>query len=284
MKGIKKLGAFLNLHFAVLLFGMAGLFAKWVPVSPWHLVLGRTLFASAVLLVVILIFRIPILRGVKRDFPLFIIQGWILVIHWWSFFYSIQKSNIATGLFGFSTFPVFVIVLEWIVLRAAFRRRHAAMALLAIIGMVLILPPGQSLSESLIALGAGIFSGFSFAVLTLINKQLVERYSPLGVSFFQQAIAASILAIFGFRDFLHLPVADLQKIALLGVVCTALAHTLFISTMKYLKARTVSVTALMEPVYGVLLGLILLHEPVTALQIPGGLMILMAGVVIYLEE
>lgn len=45
----------LEIHGAVVLFGLAGLFGKWLPISPVLLVLGRVAFASLALAAIIVL-------------------------------------------------------------------------------------------------------------------------------------------------------------------------------------------------------------------------------------
>jgi drug/metabolite transporter (DMT)-like permease len=60
----------------------------------------------------------------------------------------------------------------------------------------------------------------------------------------------------------------------LGVACTALAHTLFIASMHRVSAHRASVVAALEPVYGIALAAWLLHE------IPNGRTIVGGGLVV----
>jgi drug/metabolite transporter (DMT)-like permease len=46
----------------------------------------------------------------------------------------------------------------------------------------------------------------------------------------------------------------------LGVLCTALAHTLFIESLAVLRTQTASVISALEPVYGIALAALLLGE------------------------
>ena len=67
---------------------------------------------------------------------------------------------------------------------------------------------------------------------------------------------------------------ELVLLALLGVFCTALSHGLFIKGLRYVKAQLASITAGLEPVYGVLFAFLFLGE-VPSLRIAlGGLIIL----------
>jgi len=67
---------------------------------------------------------------------------------------------------------------------------------------------------------------------------------------------------------------DLVLLALLGVFCTALSHGLFIKGLRYVRTQLASVTAGLEPVYGVLFAFLFLGE-VPSLRIAlGGIIIL----------
>jgi drug/metabolite transporter (DMT)-like permease len=63
----------------------------------------------------------------------------------------------------------------------------------------------------------------------------------------------------------------------LGVVCTALAHTLFIRSLRALSAHTASVVAALEPVYGIALALLLLGEVPPARTLAGAVLIVGAA-------
>ena len=67
-------------------------------------------------------------------------------------------------------------------------------------------------------------------------------------------------------------------LVVLGLVCTALAHTLFIGGLAVVTAHTASVIAALEPVYGIALALVLLGEVPGARTIAGGALIVAAAV------
>jgi hypothetical protein len=92
--------ALVALHAAVALFGFAGLFGKWLALSPVAIVLGRTAIAAIAL--GILRLRSP--RQAPFDVRL-VGNGIVLAVHWLSFFAAIQVSTVAVGLLGFASFP-----------------------------------------------------------------------------------------------------------------------------------------------------------------------------------
>ena len=67
-------------------------------------------------------------------------------------------------------------------------------------------------------------------------------------------------------------------IVLLGVFCTALAHTLFIASLLRISAHTASVVSILEPVYGIGWAALLLGEWPDFRTMVGGSLIIGAAV------
>src|SRR5215813_5735339 len=109
--------ALFGLHVAVLLFGFAGLFGKWLSIAPGMIVLGRTLVASIALG---LLLRLTGERRGSFEWRLGV-NGGVLALHWVSFFQAIQVATVAVALLGFASFPLFVLLLETTMLRRRLR-------------------------------------------------------------------------------------------------------------------------------------------------------------------
>ena len=101
-----------QIHLAVLLFGLAGLFGKFLTLSAFVIVLGRTFFASLTLALALLVTGRSSRPRSGKDFALFLVLGGVLALHWTTFFHSIQVSTVAVGLVTFTTFPLFVTLME----------------------------------------------------------------------------------------------------------------------------------------------------------------------------
>ena len=70
---------------------------------------------------------------------------------------------------------------------------------------------------------------------------------------------------------------NIAGIAVLGFVCTALAHYLYVHAQKHVKAQTAGIVSGMETVYGILYAMLLLGEYPTAREWLGGTVILFAS-------
>lgn len=263
-----------QIHIAVVFFGLAGLFGKLISLSPLVIVFGRVFFASLFLMVLLRIQRQTLRLENRRDYLLFLLLGLILAVHWVTFFLSIQLSTVAIGLLTFSSFPVFVTFMEPIFFKTRLRPGNILMAFITVIGVALVIPSFHF--ESAMTQGAlwGIASGFTFACLSLLNKNFVSRYSSPLISFYQCSVAS--LFLLPFVGMLHpaLEPKNILLLVILGVVFTGVSHTLFINGMKHVKAQTASIIASLEPVYGIVAALILFGEVPSLKAVIGGLIIL----------
>lgn len=265
--------AHIELHTAVLLFGVSGLFGKFISTNPAVIVFGRALFAALVLFIGLRFFRLGLAVNGRKSQLLILASGLLLALHWWAFFHAIQLSTVAVGLIGFATFPVFVTLLEPLVSRQQYRAVDFASAALVVVGLLFVAPGFSLTDQGLISLLWAVFSGALFAVLALINRQLVAQHSAFVVVFYQLGVAALcllplVVAVVGGLD-----QKTLWLLLVLGIVCTALPHALFIKSLAVLKAQLASVVTALEPVYGIALAVIFLDE------VPGLSTLLGAGLV-----
>jgi drug/metabolite transporter (DMT)-like permease len=264
----------LKIHAAVLLFGFAGLFGheKLLPLSSFVIVFGRVVFACGALLVAALVRR-EILRRVSRYSLLaFAVLGVLLAVHWTTFFQSVKTSGVALALITFSTFPVFVAFLEPLFFQEKLQLIDILRALLALTGII-ILQPHFELNERTQGILWGIASGGTFALLTLLNRRFVRQHSSMTITLYQDLFAAVALLPFVLAAGQTVTFRDVFLLAVLGVLCTAVAHSLFIAGLHGISARTASTIACLEPVYGTFLAVLFLGEELTLRTFLGGVLI-----------
>ena len=68
-------------------------------------------------------------------------------------------------------------------------------------------------------------------------------------------------------------------IAAIGLVCTAIAHSLYVAAQRHVKAQTAGIISGMETVYGILFALLFLGEVPGPRELIGGAVIL--GVAVF---
>ena len=273
-----------EIHGAVLLFGLAGLFGKWLPFSPVIIVLGRVFFASLSLAIVLYLSGQSLNIKPLRNFFFLLLLGALLAVHWISFFHSIQISTVAIGLLSFACYPVFTAFLEPLFFKEKLIKLNIIYALLCLIGIFLIVPHFQL--ENTIYQGVlwGVFSGITFSILTILNRKFSQQYSSLVIAFYQDLAATLFLFPFLFLIKYSLNPKDIILLVLLGVFCTAAAHSLFIKGMRRVKAQTASIIHSLEPFYGIILAFLFLKEIPSLRTVGGGLLVVTAALAVSLTS
>lgn len=271
----------LEIHTAVLLFGLAGLFGKWlIELSPITIVLGRVFFASLTLAIFLLFSKQSLNISPAKNYLILIFLGLILSIHWISFFKSIQVSTVAVGLLSFSSYPIFTTFLEPLILKEKIIKPNIAFSFLCVMGIFLIVPRFEIKESIFTGVLWGLLSGLTFSLLTILNRKLTQNFSSLAIAFFEDFFALIFLLPSFFILHPTLSINNLILLLLLGIFCTAISHTLFINGMKYIKAQTASIINSLEPVYGIIFAFFLLHEIPSLRTIVGGTVILCSQAVI----
>ncbi len=263
-----------NIHLAVLLFGLSGLFAKLIALPPMIITLGRVIFSSIFLFIIIFYFKKSIKLKEKKHYFYLVIMGIILALHWTAFLKSIQVSTVAIGLLTFSTFPVFVTFLEPYFFKEKIKLSDVIVAIITFLGVVFVIPKFELESNLTQGVIWGLIAGFTYAILSMFNRKYVKEYSSLVVAFYEQLTAAIVLlpALFFQKNVFHSK--DIILLILLGTVFTAISHTIFIKGLKNVKVQTAGIISSLEPIYAILSAAILLGEIPTLREILGGSIIL----------
>lgn len=269
----------MEIHLAVFLFGLSGLFGKFLSLPSIIIVFGRVFFSSIFLLIAMVYFKKEIKLKQQKHYFYLLVMGGILAIHWSTFFKSIQMSTVAIGLLTFSTFPVFVTFLEPYFFREKIKLSDIGIAIVTFLGVILVIPKFEVANDLTQGVLWGIASGFTYAILSMLNRKYVKEYSSSVIAFYEQFVATILLAPFLFWYKPLFQPKDIVLLILLGTVFTGISHSLFIKGLKNIKTQTAGIISSLEPVYGIIFAVFLLREIPTLREILGGIIIL--GTVFY---
>lgn len=270
--------ALLFVHVGVLLFGLAAVVGKVVETSPVALVWWRNLFATIAMVVLLPLFGGSVRRPRRAAWML--VLGAVLAVHWITFFAAMKIASVTIGLLGFATFPVFVALLEPLVVPGErFSWSSLALATMALLGIALLVPRfdlGDTLTRGA---AVGVVSGALYAVLVTANRRLVADTSAFELSLWQNGAAFLVLTPFNLGSAFVRPSArDLVLLVVLGALLTGIAHVMFVHGLRGVRARTASIVGLLEPVYGIAAAALLLQERPAARTLLGGAVVLGAVV------
>jgi drug/metabolite transporter (DMT)-like permease len=273
-----KTKAILGVNVATFLFGFTGLFGKIFSFSPVLIVSGRMFFASITLMIVILLKKHKFLGGSFKEYSKYAGQGLLLSVLLVASYKSIQVSTVAIGNLAYATFPIFVVFTESFFFKEKLKWKDFISAILVILGVAFMIPKfelGNNVTQGVLW---GLLAGLALAFLFVVRRKSMKgTKSSLVVTFYEQFFCFLFLLPFSFYfyDSEMMRLQNLGWLILLGVFCSAYAYYLLISSLAHVKAKLAGIIISVEPVYGVILAIVLLNE------IPGWRTVVGGGVILF---
>lgn len=257
---------YFKLHFLVFLWGFTAILGKLVSIPAVEMVFYRTLLAAIGMGVVIVILR-GSFKVDKSDLIKMLLTGVIVASHWLTFFISGRISNPSTSLVGFATCSLWAAFIEPMVKKNKIQGVEVGLGLVVILGLYLIFSFDFQYPMGLFL---GILSGLTCAMFAVINSQLVTRVNSLTITFYEMIGACATVVVFfpvytsyfATDGQLHLAPSwsDWIWIAILSLVCTVYAYAVAINLTKKLSVFFIQLTLNLEPVYGIILALIVFGQ------------------------
>ena len=279
MNASPKGGSVLLLHLSVMLFGFSAVLGQFVDAPAVVIAGGRVVWSSAALLVFSLVQKSDLKLKSKKDCAVALAAGVVLAVHWTTFFQAIQSSSVAIGTITFSAFPLFLTFLEPQVFHEALRPRSVVTALVMLLGVGITVPSFSLENQVTGGILWGLVSALAYAVLSLANRYLAERYPVRTICLYEQGTAAVVLLPAMLFSRTEWSPQNFVGIAAIGLVCTAIAHSLYVAAQRHVKAQTAGIISGMETVYGILFALLFLGEVPGPRELIGGAVIL--GVAVF---
>lgn len=256
--------AFLELHFAVLLYGLTAILGDLISLPATVLVWWRVWISSISLLFLIRFGQA--LKNIPRSLILqYMGIGVIVALHWITFFGSVKYANASIAVVCLATGSFFTAILEPMMTSAKFKWYEFALGTLVVPGMALIV---QSLEvQMLTGVWLGLMSSFLAVLFSILNKQRIDKAAPFSITFLEMTSAGLFITlIFPFYFMQNEAIqfwptlTDWGYLLVLALFCTTLAYALNLRALKHLSAFAANLALNMEPVYGIILAVILLQE------------------------
>jgi drug/metabolite transporter (DMT)-like permease len=254
--------SYLHLHLIVFIWGFTAVLGALISLDALPLVWFRMLFAVGFIGIYIYFKKLSI-RITPKVLLQFIFSGLIIALHWFTFFHAIKISNISITLACLSTGAFFASLLEPILYGKKIVYYEVFFGLLVVVGLYIIFNvEGSYLWGMLTALT----SAFLSALFAVINSKLVQKHDATVISFYELSggvifFTFLLLGTQSFSsDFFMLSSKDFMYLMILSSVCTAYAFIASTSVMKFLSPYTVMLTINLEPIYGIILAVLIFEE------------------------
>ncbi|NLZ05041.1 MAG: DMT family transporter [Phycisphaerae bacterium] len=266
----------IQLNVAVLMWGGTAMFAKGIALPVPHIICLRSLIGAAALVAMLAALRRPLKAGGGRHYVLMVTLGLLLCAHWLTYFKALKVSTAAVAILSLHTYPVITAIIEPFLFSERLRKSDVLLAVVVFIGIV-IMTPAMSLSDATTrGIVLGVISGLFFMVRNLLTRKYVHQYTSSVLMFWQMLVTGLVLLPWLFIDRAAWTPATGGLLLLLGVVFTAVPHTLFSASFKHLSAKTVGIIATLLPFYAAFFGYLIHDETLSLRTVVGGSIILAA--------
>lgn len=254
--------AFLQLHTAIFLASCSGIFGTLIQLSEVLITWYRMLFAATAMIIIVLLSKKKI--TFRRDKLKIAAAGFLLGLHWIFFYGSILYANVSVGVVCFCLSGFFTALLAPLAGKKRISIIELLVSGLTMAGILLIFHFDDAFRTGIIL---GIVSSLLFALFTISNERINRTNDTMEVTTCEMcggAIGIGILLPL-YRYFspagsiLPMP-EDLVYLFILSLVCTVGAFLLLNRAQQKIPAFTVSLSFNLEPVYAILLAVILFHE------------------------
>jgi len=265
------------LHIAVLLFGGTALFAKLIGLNALDITAYRAAIAGVAICVLLTLQKKPIKLHRAKDYVIAILLGIAVGIHWVTYFAGMQLAGITVGMLAFFTYPVITVFLEPLFNKSKPKTKDIISAVVVITGIYLLIPNVNLGDDITLGVVTGVVSALFFAIRNITHKRYFSEYGGPQTMFYQTLVASLMLCAFIEVPITQINDADLILLLIAGVVFTAMPHSLFAASLKKLSAATAGLISCLQPLYGTILAIIILHERPSVMTLIGGALIVSAA-------
>ena len=251
---------YLHLHFLVFLWGFTAILGLLVKLSFPEVVFYRTLFSFIAFIPVLYFLKIPF--GVDpRTFFKLLFTGVIISLHWLLFFGAARYANASVSLIGLATTSLWTAFLEPLARKKRISKMEVFFGLLIILGLYIIYQDDFMYGAGLIM---SVASAFFAAVFSVSNSLFVQRLNPLQITFYETGgaflgtIPFVLWQINTHESSLAIPTQmDLVYLLILALICTVYANAVWVRLLKKLSAFAANLVINLEPIYGIILALLI---------------------------
>jgi drug/metabolite transporter (DMT)-like permease len=269
------------------LWAVSGVFGKIVmtgSLSPARLVFYRSVLSAMILLAVLLWRDRTLLRLSRRDLPFFLAMGTLgLALTQFTYYAAIQSLSVGMAILLQYLAPLWMVLFERFWMKIPLTRARLAALTLALAGCAMVSVETESSRHwGNPGVLLGLTAGLCFALYTLMTRHALNSHRDLTVLFYSFLFSA---VFWGVSPDSWQPLSQIESFKIWMVLYVVVFGTifpflLFMRAMKHLSASHTGIISTLEPVVAAVIAWIFLHEKLTALQLCGGLCVLLAIVIL----
>ena len=259
---LSKNTSLILLHIIIIIWGFTGVLGKLISLNSDVVVWNRMSIAFIALFLIQITQRKQLIVNLKTFYKYCLI-GLLIAIHWICFFEAIKLSTVSLALICLSSISLFTAILEPVIQKKKVLKYEILLSLLVIIGIVMVFNYETLYAK---AIFLSILSAFFGALFTILNHNLINsNHNAMTITtweMFGGSIGITIyLMLKNDLNTSIIPIGtDLIYILILALICTGFAFYASVEVMKKITPFTVNLSVNLEPIYAIILAIIVFGE------------------------
>lgn len=252
------------LHVIIFLWGFTGILGVLIDLDSIPLVWHRVMIAVVALAIGMTLLRKSFQPPSLKMLVKVGLVGVAVALHWVTFYKSIDLSTASLGILCLSTTPLHVAWMEPLLMKRRISFIEISLGTIVIYSIYFV--SGNFNAREYEALAYGLASAFFAAIFAVFNAQFSSILPPSKITFYEMIAAFLFLSLVlavngGFSsDLFDIRTQDWWLLVFLGVVCTSFAFLANVEILRHLGAFTVSLSINLEPVYTIIMAIVILNE------------------------
>ncbi len=282
----KPTRGYLLIAAATIIWGSIGILVRWadLPGQENVIVFWRMLIGACFYLFTITASRKSTQLRLGQHHLMLPLSGALLSFHWILMFKAINRLTVSDAVFIAYLAPVFTALLAPLILKEKLEKTTPVALLLALSGVALTSLTQRS-ESSLDAVGIiyALAGALTYATLVLMLKVMREDTPALTITFYQSLFGGLVLVPFTLFQSYSIKPQGWISIIILGVIHIGIAGLLYVHAARQVKAQHIGIISYLEPLSAMVFGLLFLGERPGWQDLAGGLLIIAAGLTIFLQ-
>ena len=262
------------------IFGTLAPFVRRIGLSSAQLSLFRALLAAGLIGVYLLLTgaKLPV-KELKKELLILMGSGTCMAINWILLFEAYKYTTVAIATLSYYFAPVLVTAASAFLFREKLTKKNVLCFVMSTLGIVIItgitnLGGG---SNNGIGIACGLGAAVLYAGCILLNK-FIKGVGGIQRTFLQFLAAIAVMVPYvlltGDTSLGAMDTAGWICLAVVGLFHTGITYCMYFTAVEKIPGQALAILSYIDPLVAVIVGVMILGEPLTVSQIIGGSLIL----------
>ena len=273
---------------AGLSFGSASIIIRLLAeVNVYTIAAMRMIIAAVALVIISLALKAKFTELLEFRLEL-ILMGLLIGLHFIFFISAVKNTSVINATVLVNTAPILTLLIGMMIFKVKATLKDAICVFIAFLGVFMIAYPDLTRVVSLLgdleAIFAAFFEGIYLNVGVAVRKRCdpILMMIPILISGF--ALITLATCLIGESIYVPLNIRTIALILVIGLIPTAIGHTLYVSSLKGLKSFETATMALLEPVSASIMAAFLFAEIPGLWTLAGSTIVLLAVFLILIKK